>query len=313
MKILITGGKGQLGWELAHLLEVASIPYIAPGRDELDVTDGRILAAALDGKTDGPPVTAVVHAAAFTKVDLCETEVERAYIVNAVATEQLARLCAERRISLVYVSTDFVFDGSKDSPYEVNDLPAPLSVYGASKLAGEEAVRRLIEHYYIVRTAWVFGAHGHNFPRAILGAAASRKPLRVVDDQVGAPTYARDLAAAVLALLGIKAVAEGICCAGREAGPAPYGVYHATNSGSCSWFAFAKEIVRRAGWDADIERISSTELARPAPRPTYSVLSLASLERLGLHPRPWEEALSAFLERLRGIAPELFPGEGGIR
>lgn len=311
MKVLVTGGKGQLGWKLAQFLEAAGIPYVAPGRDELDVTDGKALLAAIDGKTDGFPITTVIHAAAFTKVDLCETEVERAFAVNAIATERLARLCAERGIPLVYVGTDFVFNGDKNSPYEVDDPPAPLSVYGVSKLAGEEAVRRLAERYYIVRTAWLFGPYGHNFPRAILGAAASGKPLRVVDDQVGSPTYVRDLAEAVLDLLGIAVIPEGIHRTHPVVGPAPYGMYHVTNSGSCSWFGFAKEILNQAGWRLDVERISSAQLARPARRPAYSVLSLASMEARGLHLRPWQEALSDFLRRLRPIAPELFPGERG--
>jgi len=332
MKILITGGKGQLGTEIGQLLRLAGIPYDAPGKGELDVTDCRALEAAIDGKADAQPATAVIHTAALTEVDNCETNGELAFAVNAAATKQLARLCAERRIPLVYISTDYVFDGTKNAHYEVDDPPAPLNVYGASKLAGEEAVLRLTEYYYIVRTSWLFGVHGRNFPRTILQLAASGKPLRVVDDQVGAPTYARDLAEAVLTLLGIIRPLEGIqvdqpVVASTIHGmyhamsttrtrsisfantPARYGIYHITNSGNCSWFAFAREILDQAGWQLDVKPIGTIELNRPARRPAYSVLSLANITSLGLYPRPWQEALSSFLPNLRSIAPELFPGK----
>lgn len=299
MKILITGGQGQVGRELAWLLRGAGVSGMAPGRLNLDITDDKALQRMIEDPTDRRPVSAVIHTAAMTQVDLCEAQAERAFTVNARATEQIARLCGEWGIPLVYLSTDFVFDGSKESPYEVGDAPAPLSVYGASKLAGEEAVRRLTDRHYVVRTAWVYGVYGHNFPRAILKAAAEGRPLSVVDDQVGAPTYARDLAEGVLALLGI----------GGSDGPAPCGTYHLTNSGSCSWFAFAREILRQSGWDVSVRAISTGELARPARRPAYSVLSLAGLAGTGVAVRPWEAALGSYLPRLRSVAPELFPEE----
>ena len=304
MKILILGGKGQLGSELAQLLAWGRIAYDAPSREELNITDSQRLKAALDDR--GQPVTAVIHAAALTQVDLCETERERAWAVNAVATERLAQLCAERRLPLVYLSTDYIFDGTKNSPYEVEDAPAPLNVYAASKLAGEKAVRRLTPSHYIVRTSGVFGARGANFPRAILQAAASGRPLRVVNDQVAAPTYAQDLAAAVLTLLGISITPDSAHPA-RIISAAPYSIYHVTNEGHCSWWSLAAEILCQAGWKMKVEPLTSAELNRPARRPAYSVLSLASLAGVGLVTRPWPEALSDFLLHLRTLSPELFP------
>ena len=311
MSILITGGKGQVGRELAQLLSNTRIPFAAPGRTELDVTDCDALEAALGGVAGAPPVSTVIHAAAFTGVDLCEASEEQAFEVNAVATERLASLCAERGIRMVHISTDFIFDGAKNTPYEVEDLPNPLNTYGASKLAAEEAVRRLVPESYIVRTSWVFGVHGANFPRVILKAAAAGGPLRVVSDQVGRPTYARDLAEGILVLMGTKVPEEGIRRGPLASTPAPVGTYHVCSSDFCSWFEFAQEIVRQAGWRIPVEPISSNELARPAQRPLYSVLSLKTIEARGLTPRSWQEALSVFLEQLRPLAPELFPN-GGI-
>ena len=306
MKIFITGGKGQLGSELTQLLELGGIPYVAPSRGELDVTDGQVLKCALDDQADEQPVTAVIHAAALTQVDLCEAQWEQAWVVNAVATQRLAQLCAERKLPLIYLSTDYIFDGAKREPYEVDDPPAPLNVYGASKLAGEEAVRQLTERHYIVRTAGVFSTSGHNFPRAILQAAAHGRPLRVVDDQMMVPIYAKDLAEAVLRLLGIVIAPHKFHSAGML-NAAPYGIYHITNQGSCSWWAFAQEIIRQAGWKVNVEPISSAELNRPARRPAYSVLSLASAIRAGLMLRSWPDTLSDFLSQLRMTNPELFP------
>ncbi len=308
----MTGGRGQLGWELADLLAAGGIPFWAPGHAELDITDPRAVEAALDGHLGpvaapgvggpgpaGAPPTLVINAAAFNDVDRCETDVDRAYAENATAAENLAVACEGRSIPLVHVSTDFVFDGRKDSPYETTDAPAPLSVYGASKLAGEEAVRRLAKRHYIVRSSWLFGAHGRNFPRAILEAAVAGRRLRVVDDQTGSPTHARDLAEILLRLAGVTGGA-----------PAPYGLYHAANAGSCSRFDFAQEILRQAGWGLPVEPMSSAELDRPARRPGYSVLSLAGLEQVGIRPPSWRQGLADFLTKLTAMEPGLFPGGG---
>jgi dTDP-4-dehydrorhamnose reductase len=233
-----------------------------------------------------------VHAGAFTRVDLCETERAMAFEINAEASGRIARLCAERQIPIVYISTDFVFDGTKKTPYETFDYVAPLSVYGESKLAGEIAVRQATPNHYIVRTSWVFGEYGQNFPVAILKSAANGNDLRVVDDQIGAPTYTVDLAEVILNILH------------REI---PFGTYHACNGGSCSWFEFAIEILNQSGWSNPIVPIKSSELNRPAVRPAYSLLSMHSLSQHGFSLRDWREALNDYLANLQKIRPELFP------
>jgi dTDP-4-dehydrorhamnose reductase len=197
----------------------------------------------------------------------------------------------------VYLSTDFVFDGRKRSPYVETDAPAPLSAYGLAKLEGERAVQATAPRWAIVRTAWLYGAHGRNFVKTIVGKAAAGERLRVVDDQVGSPTYARDLADAIVQLLTHGHL----------------GVFHLTNTGSCSWYEFTREILRQAGFTAtDVVPISSDELNRPARRPAYSVLANAAWEGIGLPPlRPWPQALTAMLEAWRAAghdaSPE-FPG-----
>lgn len=349
-RVLITGGRGQLGWELQRLLERAGVGYEAADLPELDVTDERAVQEAIQGAVERARIgdrsqgrgraVLVIHAAAYTAVDRAEDPAERevAARVNAWGTRNVARACAAAGVPLVYVSTDFVFGGEKRVPYEVDDPPSPLSVYGATKLAGEEAVREIWPQHYIVRTAWLFGVHGQNFPRAILEAARASatgrggarsgngRPLRVVNDQVGCPTYARDLAEAILLLAGVGVIdpqgvrvvtgatrrasdlVEPVRAATNLPTPAPFGTYHVTNGGSCSWYEFAREIVRLAGWAVEVEPITSAQLNRPARRPAYSVLSPAKLRSVGLELRPWQEALGAFMAELRAHSPELFPG-----
>lgn len=364
-RVLITGGRGQLGRELQRLLEQAGVEYEAAGLPELDVTDERAVREAVRraveqardrGRSQGQgeghgqgqgygrgPARAVlvIHAAAYTAVDRAEDPAERevAARVNVLGTRNVARACAAAGAPLVYVSTDFVFGGEKRVPYEVDDPPSPLNVYGATKLAGEQAVREICPQHYIVRTAWLFGVHGRNFPKAILEAARASvtggesrggnvKPLRVVNDQVGCPTYARDLAEAILLLAGVEVIdpqgvrvvtgatrgasdlAERVRATTTLPAPAPFGTYHITNGGSCSWYEFAREIVRLAGWPVEVEPITSAQLNRPARRPAYSVLSPARLRSVGLELRPWPEALRTFMAELRTHSPELFP-EGG--
>ncbi len=298
--VLITGGHGQLGRELEQLLAARGIRVHALGRDALDITD----AARVDQVVTELAPSVVFHAAAWTDVDGCERNPERAWQVNADATARIAQVCARREILLVYVSTDFVFDGTRRRPYEPDDPAAPLSVYGRSKLAGERAVLQAGGRAVVARTAWVYGVSGPNFPKAILRAAAARHrgeasgPLGVVDDQVGSPTYAPDLARVLIELAGLAAR------------PSPsLGVFHVANEGACSRYEFARRILERAGWAnlVDVEPIESRQLAAPAPRPSYSVLGLAKLERLGIRMRRWEEALDEFLLSLRGVDPDLFP------
>jgi dTDP-4-dehydrorhamnose reductase len=289
MRILITGANGQLGAELMR--ELAGRADVVGGvRPEFDIAAPDCAARVA---SVGPAW--VLHAAAATDVDGCERDPASAMAVNAEGTRRVAEGCRRAQARMLYVSTDFVFDGSKASPYTETDTPAPLSVYGHSKLAGENAVREVAPRWAIVRTAWLFGAHGRNFVKTILDKAAAGETLRVVDDQVGSPTYARDLAAAL----------------GRLVRRDLAGVYHLTNGGVCSWYEFAREIIRQSGLDGvRVLPIGSHELGRAARRPAYSALANAAWEAAG-EPRlrPWPEALADMLEAWR-TADAAHPASG---
>ena len=274
---LITGGEGQLGVALARS---APGPAVAAGRADLDVGDPAAVARMMARVRP----SLVIHAGAYTDVDGCEADRPRAWRVNAEGTAHLARACAVAGARLVYVSTDYVFAGNASAPYEPDDPLRPTSVYGASKLAGELAVRTLLpEGHAIVRTSWVFAARGRNFVRTILRLAAQRPELRVVDDQRGRPTCADDLAFWIWALVDRGAT----------------GTFHASNAGECTWYGFAREIVARAGYATRVLPVSTAEFPRPARRPAYSVLSTASLTAAtGIEPRPWTEALVDVLRDL---------------
>lgn len=278
MRIVVTGSKGQLGHDLAEVL--ADHDLVLLDIKELDITDFNAVLRKLDEFR--PEI--LINSAAFTNVDGCEENPNLAYQVNAVGTQNLAIACQKVNAAMLYVSTDFVFDGNSDTPYTEFDEPNPLNVYGRSKLAGERYVTSLLSKYFIVRTAWLYGTHGHNFVKTILKLAADKNELTVVNDQFGSPTFSRDLA---------RKIAEIIVTDG-------YGLYHAVNGGSCSWFEFSREILRQAGIDKPIKPISSRELNRPAPRPAYSVLKNYSLALRGFSPfRPWEAGLAEYF-KLRG-------------
>jgi len=281
MRIVVTGAEGQLGVELLRTL-VPHGKVIGVDIADLDVThpDCADRVAALDPDW-------VVHAAAMTDVDGCERDPAGATAVNAEGTRRVAEGCRRADAGLVYLSTDYVFDGRKRAPYTEEDAPAPLNAYGRSKLEGERAVRGLVSRWLIVRTAWLYGTHGKNFVKTILGKVKAGERLRVVDDQVGSPTYAADLAGAVT-----RRLSEGRT-----------GLFHVTNSGSCSWYEFTREILRLAGADVvSVDRIASDELNRPARRPAYSVLENAAWKAAGFPPlRPWPEALADMLSALRSV------------
>jgi dTDP-4-dehydrorhamnose reductase len=287
MRVLITGVKGQLGVELSRALAGGGEVI---GRDlpELDITG-----AACADRVAALEPDWVVHAAAATDVDGCERDPAMALAVNGEGTRRVAEGCRLAGAGLVYLSTDFVFDGQKGSPYLETDAPVPVSAYGRSKLAGELAVQETVSRCAVVRTAWLYGVHGRNFVKTIVGKAAAGEQLRVVDDQVGSPTYAGDLAAAIAELL-----TRGLT-----------GVFHLTNGGSCSWFEFTRESLRQGGFSATgVLPISSRELARPARRPAYSVLANGAWERAGLSVlRPWPQALAAMLEAWRAAGPTAVP------
>jgi len=250
-------------------------------RKEADITDS----TAVDRAFDKAEPDIVIHCAAFTAVDDCEIEPQLASNVNAEGTHNVARACRRRGTPLLYLSTDYVFDGEKTEPYVETDLPHPLNVYGQTKLAGEEVVKELAGHFWIVRVSWLFGPWGKNFVRAILDQAQRGRPLRVVADQVGAPTYTMDLAKKIE---DIFTTAEG-------------GIYHVTNQGYCSWFEFAREILHQAALDdITISPIPSSALNRRARRPRNSRLANTRLEAsgLGLLP-PWKDAVRSYLSRIR--------------
>jgi dTDP-4-dehydrorhamnose reductase len=276
---MIAGADGQLGRALQVLL--ASSVVSAADRAALDVTDAEAVRRAV---RDCQPEL-VVNAAAYNDVDGAERTPEPAFAVNAQGPAHLAQACEQAGITLVHVSSDYVFDGSQRRPYVEEDEPRPLGVYGASKLAGERAVLDSRAAALVLRTSGVFGARGSrvkggSFVERILAQARAGAPLRVVSDQVFSPTYAADLAAALLALVQRGA----------------RGLVHVTNSGACSWHALAEAALRCEGIDAPVAALTAEELARPARRPPYSVLSNARYQSLGLPPlRPWQDALAAFL------------------
>jgi dTDP-4-dehydrorhamnose reductase len=278
--ILITGANGMLGHALNDLLISRGHKPAALTRAALDISDEAALAGAF---RELRPML-VLNCAAHTKVDLCEQELEKANAINGYAVGKLASLCRSTGATLVHVSTDFVFDGSKREPYKVVDAPRPLSAYGKSKLLGEtELQRHAPSRWLIVRTAWVYGRHGANFPRTMVTVAQAGKPLTVVDDQRGAPTYALDLAETILALLDSGA----------------HGLWNVTNSGTTTWFEFARAALAEFGVNADVSSLSSAEWAKRRPtaaiRPGYSVLDLEPLKRqIGRSTRDWREALAGY-------------------
>ena len=285
MRILVTGADGQLGTELVRALAPHG-EVIPSTQADMDVTDRSCaeFVAALQPEW-------VVHTAAATDVDGCEREPERAMAVNAEGTRRVAEGCRRAGAGLVYLSTDYVFDGRKGAPYAERDSPAPLNAYGRSKLEGEQATRNVAPRWTIVRTAWLYGVHGRNFVKTILGKVAAGEPLRVVDDQVGSPTHAADVAEAVARLLSQRRT----------------GMYHVTNAGTCSWYEFAREILRLTGHDSTaVAPITSAALNRPARRPAYSALENAAWQAAGFPPlRPWREALAAMLAALRVVDPSI--------
>jgi dTDP-4-dehydrorhamnose reductase len=290
LALLIPGGRGQLGRELALAAGArAGTQVHAPTSTELDVTQaGAVIEAvttlAEEAKAAGlAPV--VINAAGYTAVDAAESNQSRAYAVNADGPRVLAAACSAHGVPLVHVSTDYVFAGNGAHPYDVDDPTGPKSVYGVTKLAGEHAVLRSGARAWVVRTAWVYGAHGGNFVRTIVRLERERDTLSVVDDQRGSPTWTGDLAGGLLEL------------AGRVAGDRPPAarILHCTGGGETSWCGFARAIFEELGADPDRIRPTTTEeMPRPAPRPAYSVLSDAAWRAAGLTPmRPWREALSA--------------------
>lgn len=275
--LCIIGAKGMLGRELVRLCSEGPLAIFAKMHaldiEEIDISAPTSVSAVFGRLC--PRV--VINAAAYTDVDGCESHEDRAMSVNAEGPANLARACRESGARLVHVSTDYVFDGSKMSPWLPDDPVRPINVYGRSKAAGDENVRRLLPNHAIVRTSWLFGVHGKNFVRTILQLSMNREEVTVVTDQIGRPTFAADLAEALL----------------RMAAADCTGTYHFANAGVCSWNELACEIVRLSGRRCRVLPMLASQLERPAARPAYSVLDTGRIERdLGIRPRHWKEALA---------------------
>ncbi len=268
-----------LGQDLAAALRAPRYKVLAAALPEVDITDSN----SIDRSVGAGRPDVVIHAAAFTAVDECESQAQRAFLVNSTGTRNVALACRRAGVPMLYLSTDYVFDGEKEAPYLENDVPNPLNVYGKSKLEGERHVRELLERFWIVRTSWLFGPRGKNFVRTILDRLRAGEPLRVVNDQIGAPTYTADLAAKLLEVI--------------EKGR--FGVYHVTNQGFCSWYEFSREIARQSGQgQAMISPIPTSASSRPARRPLNSRLANSRLESEGLGALPpWTDALARCLTR----------------
>jgi len=277
--LLVTGANGQLGQELVRM-ETDAIRIVGYGRDRLDITNlDQCREVIADIRPD-----AIIHAAAYTAVDKAESEPDEAYRINALGTRNLAIAAREQAAKLCYISTDYVFDGTGTAPYNEYDNTNPQSVYGKSKRAGEILLQSLADRYFIVRTSWVYGKFGNNFVKTMLKLASERDSVTVVEDQIGSPTYTYDLAQFLIELVQTE----------------KYGVYHASNTGSCSWYEFAKAIFEESGIPIRTEPCTTKQFPRPAPRPAYSVMDHSAIRQNGFKDlRPWREALRAFLKELK--------------
>lgn len=284
MRLLVIGANGQLGWEMCKKGRDSNFEISAFDLPELDITDPSAVRKAVSECG----ASLVVNAAAYTAVDKAESEPDRAFAVNGDAPGFLASACAGARIPLIHISTDYVFDGTKKGAYVETDLISPIGIYGKSKAVGEEKVRSGIVEHIILRTSWLYSAHGQNFVKTILRLGAEREVLRVVSDQYGCPTYAGDLAEAIL----------GIAKQLEQGRPVPWGTYHYCGKGAVSWHGFADEIVRIAqGRDNSlkvkrIDPITTVEYPTPARRPANSVMDCSLiLERFHIANKPWAKSL----------------------
>jgi dTDP-4-dehydrorhamnose reductase len=286
-EVLLVGANGQVGWEIRRQASAAGIPYCALTRAQLDITNRDAVLGAIENLA--PSI--VINAAAYTAVDRAEDDAEAAYAVNRDGAKFLAEACFDADASLIHISTDYVFDGSKRSPYKEDDIALPLGVYGASKLAGEEAVREHCSQHVILRTSWVYGVHGQNFVRTMLRLGCERQSLKVVDDQYGSPTFAGDLGTAILRL-----VANLRCGTWPEKG---YGIFHCAGQGVTTWCGFARAIFERSSVQPVVEAIATVDYPTPARRPINSVLECGKLRNVhGIIMRPWQTALEDMLGAL---------------
>lgn len=277
MKVLVTGVKGQLGYDVVNELVKRGVEAVGVDIDDMDITD----AVSVDKVIKQASPDAVIHCAAYTAVDAAEDNVELCRKVNADGTANIAKVCKELDIKMMYISTDYVFDGQGERPWEPDDERHPLNVYGQTKYEGEVAVTDALDKYFIVRIAWVFGVNGKNFIKAILNKAKTVDTLTVVNDQYGSPTYTFDLARLLVDMIQSD----------------KYGFYHATNEGICTWYEFACEIIRQAGLSTKVLPVSADRYPAKARRPANSRMSKEKLTENGFVKLPvWQDAVKRYLE-----------------
>ena len=276
--ILVTGSTGQLGSDVVKELLKRGYSTLSPNRSEFNLcSEDSIRNYILNSNCE-----AIVHCAAYTQVDKAEDEKDLFIKINATATKHIVKCAKILDIPMIYISTDYVFDGTKDGKYTENDETNPINIYGESKLAGEKYVQEILDKYYIVRTSWVFNINGKNFIETMLRLSKANNQLSIVNDQIGSPTYTRDLSRLLVDMLETS----------------KYGLYHATNEGYCSWYEFADTIFKLANINIDIKAINSNEYASRAKRPMNSKLSKDKLIEYGFKPLPhWEDALKDYLIR----------------
>ena len=278
MKIFVTGVRGQLGHDVVKELEKRGIEAVGVDIQEMDITD----AGSVDRVIKAAAPDTVIHCAAYTAVDAAEDNVELCRRVNALGTENVAAVCRDLNCKLMYISTDYVFNGQGTRPWEPDDEREPLNVYGQTKYEGELAVETL-EKYFIVRIAWVFGVNGKNFIKTMLNLGKTRDSLTVVDDQIGSPTYTYDLARLLVDMIETE----------------KYGRYHATNEGLCTWYEFAREIFKQAGIQVNVTPVTSDQYPAKAKRPMNSRMDKSKLTEKGFQPLPpWQDALRRYLEAI---------------
>lgn len=279
MKVLVTGFNGQLGFDVIKELESRHIACKGVDMADFDITD----TVATEKYIKDYSPDAVVHCAAYTAVDKAEDDEETCFKVNVLGSENIARVCGETGAKMVYVSTDYVYGGAGEEPFEVSDKTNPCNIYGKTKLQGEEAVKKFCEKYFIVRTSWVFGINGGNFVKTMLRLGDTHPELRVVSDQIGSPTYTPDLAKLICDMIETD----------------KYGVYHGTNENFCSWAEFASEIMKQGGKSTIITPVTTEEYGAKAQRPLNSRLSKKCLDDAGFSILPsWQDALTRFIKEL---------------
>lgn len=286
MKVLVTGVKGQLGYDVVRELQSRGHEAIGVDIEEMDITDETAVSRVMEETAP----EAVIHCSAFTAVDRAEEEQELCYKVNVEGTENIAKMCQKLGCKMLYLSTDYIFSGEGQRPWEPEDTPSPLNAYGQSKYQGEVALRQYVDKYFIVRISWVFGINGNNFIKTMLRLGKENGAVKVVDDQIGSPTYTFDLAKLLVDMIETE----------------QYGAYHATNEGICSWYEFAKEIFQEANMkEVTVTPVSSEEFPVKAKRPKNSRMSKEKLVQNGFSLLPsWQDAVKRYIEELKKVEDE---------